>query len=261
MDLKLNDKIVLITGGSKGLGQAMAHRFASEGCHLYLVARTQKTLDEAADALRRQFPVNVRTLALDLGQRGSARRVAETCGDVDILVNNAGDVPAGSLETVDEERWRAGWDTKVFAYINLCREYFRRMKARHGGVIINLTGIGGDLLDPGYVAGGVGNAAMAALTKSLGSNSHTAGVRVVGINPGPCATDRFERLARAKAQEKYGDPDRWQEANATLPFGRPATPDEIAAAAVFLASPLSGYTTGTILTIDGGVTGGREIPR
>ncbi len=203
MDLKLSDKIVLITGGSKGLGQAMAQRFASEGCHLHLVARTQKTLDETADALRRQFPVKVATLAIDLAQRGSAQQVAEACGDVDILVNNAGDVPSGSLEAVDEDRWRAGWDSKVFAYINLCREYFRRMKARRSGVIINLTGIGGDLLDPGYVAGGVGNAAMAALTKSLGSNSHAAGVRVVGINPGPCATDRFERLARAKAQEKY----------------------------------------------------------
>jgi len=205
VDLHLSSKIVLITGGSKGLGGAIAHRFASEGCHLHLVARTQATLDETAHALRQQFPVTVKTIAIDLAQRGSAQHVAETCGDVDILVNNAGDVPSGSLETVDEERWRAGWDTKVFAYINLSREYFRRMKARRSGVIINVTGIGGDLLDPGYIAGGVGNAAMAAFTKSLGANSHTAGVRVVGINPGPCATERFERLARAKAQEKYGD--------------------------------------------------------
>ena len=165
------------------------------------------------------------------------------------------------MEAIEEDRWRAGWDTKVFNYINLSREYFRRMRARRSGVIVNLTGIGGDLLDPSYIAGGVGNAAMAAFTKSLGSNSHRVGVRVVGINPGPCATERFERLARAKAQERYGNPDRWHEALGTLPFGRPATPDEIAAAAVFLASPLSGYTTGAILTIDGGVTGGREIPR
>jgi NAD(P)-dependent dehydrogenase (short-subunit alcohol dehydrogenase family) len=261
MDLHLNGKIVLITGGSKGLGRAMAERFASEGCRLHLVARTQKTLDEAANALHRQYPVKVDTLAIDLAQRGAARHVAQTCGDVDILVNNAGDVPSGSLETVDEDRWRAGWDTKVFNYINLSREYFARMKARKSGVIVNLTGIGGDLLDPSYLAGGVGNAAVAAFTKSLGSNSHKFGVRVVGINPGACATERYERLARAKAQERYGDPDRWQEAIATLPFGRPATPDEIAAATVFLASPLSGYTTGTILTIDGGVTGGRDIPR
>ena len=258
MDLNLKDKIVLITGGSKGLGRAIAHRFASEGCHLHLVARTQETLDEAADALRQQFSVKIGTFAIDLAQRGTAQRVAETCGDVDILVNNAGDVPSGSLEAIEEDRWPAGWDTKVFNYINLSREYFRRMKARRSGVIVNLTGIGGDLLDPSYIAGG---AAMAAFTKSLGSNSHQVGVRVVGINPGPCATERFERLARAKAQERYGNPDRWHEALGTLPFGRPATPDEIAAAAVFLASPLSGYTTGAILTIDGGVTGGREIPR
>ncbi len=261
MDLHLNDKIVLITGGSKGLGRAMAERFASEGCHLHLVARTQATLDEAATTLRRRYPIKVSTLAIDLAQRGAAQRVAQACGDVDILVNNAGDVPSGSLETVDEERWRAGWDTKVFNYINLSREYFARMKERKSGVIVNLTGIGGDLLDPSYLAGGIGNAAMAAFTKSLGSNSHKFGVRVVGVNPGACATERYERLARAKAQERHGDPDRWQEALATLPFGRPAAPDEIAAAVVFLASPLSAYTTGAILTIDGGVTGGREIPR
>src|ERR1700735_530099 len=172
MDLKLNEKIVLITGGSKGLGRAIAHRFAAEGCHLHLVARTQATLDETAHALRGQFPVKISTLAIDLAQRESARRVAETCGDIDILVNNAGDVPSGSLEAVEEDRWRAGWDTKVFNYINLSREYFRRMKARQGGVIVNVIGIGGDLLDASYMAGSVGNAAMTAFTKALGSTSH-----------------------------------------------------------------------------------------
>jgi 3-oxoacyl-[acyl-carrier protein] reductase len=203
----------------------------------------------------------VSTLAVDLAQRGSAVRVAEACGDIDILVNNAGDVPSGSLESIDEERWRAGWDTKVFNYINLSREYFRRMKERRAGVIVNVTGIGGDLLDASYIAGGVGNAAMAAFTKSLGSTSHKFGVRVVGVNPGPCATERHERLARARAQERYGDPERWREATGSLPFGRAAAPDEIAVAVVFLASPLSAYTTGAILTIDGGLTGGREIAR
>jgi NAD(P)-dependent dehydrogenase (short-subunit alcohol dehydrogenase family) len=261
MDLHLNGKVVLITGGSKGLGLAMAHRFASEACHLHLVARSQGALDEAANAIRGQFQVKVNTLAIDLAQRGSATRVAEACGDIDILVNNAGDIPSGSLEAIEEDRWRAGWDTKVFNYINLSREYFRRMKARQTGVIVNIIGIGGDLLDPSYMAGGVGNAAMSAFTKSLGSTSHKFGIRVVGVNPGACATERYERLARARAQERHGDPDRWREATGTLPFGRPATPDEIAAATVFLASPLSAYTTGAILTIDGGLTGGREIPR
>ena len=82
------------------------------------------------------------------------------------IFRNAGDVPSGSLESVDEDRWRAGWDTKVFNHINLSREYFARMKTRKSGVIVNLIGNGGDLLDPSYLAGGVGNAAMAAFTKS-----------------------------------------------------------------------------------------------
>ena len=194
MDLNLTGKSVLITGGSKGLGLAMARRFAAEGCDLHLAARSQALLEAAADAIRRQHAVKVNTLAIDLAQPGSAGRVVKACGDIDILVNNAGDVPSGSLETVDEARWRAGWDSKVFNYINLSREYFGRMKARGAGVIVNVTGIAGDLLDASYIAGSVGNAAMAAFTKALGSTSHKFGVRVVGINPGPCDTERYERL-------------------------------------------------------------------
>jgi 3-oxoacyl-[acyl-carrier protein] reductase len=261
MDLNLTGKRVLITGGSKGLGLAIARRFASEGCDLYLVSRTKTALEEAAVSICQKHPVKVDTLAVDLAQSGFAVRVADACGDVDILVNNAGDVPSGSLETVDEARWRAGWDSKVFNYINLSREYFRRMKARGAGVIVNVTGIAGDLLDSSYIAGSVGNAAMGAFTKALGSTSHKFGVRVVAVNPGPCATERFEKLARAKAQERYGDPERWREGTSGLPFGRPASADEIAVAVVFLSSPLSAYTTGAILTIDGGATGGREIAR
>jgi len=261
MDLNLSGKRVLVTGGSKGLGLAIARRFASEGCDIHLASRTKAVLEEAAETMRRQYPVKVHAIAIDLAQLGFAERVAEACGDVDILVNNAGDVPSGSLEALDEARWRAGWDSKVFNYINLSREYFRRMKARGTGVIVNVTGIAGDLLDASYIAGSVGNAAMAAFTKALGSTSHKFGVRVVGVNPGPCATERFERLARAKAQERYGDAERWREGTGALPFGRAASPDEIAVAVVFLASPLSAYTTGAILTIDGGLTGGREVAR
>ncbi len=261
MDLNLSGKRVLVTGGSKGLGLAIARRFASEGCDIHLASRTKAVLEDAAKTIRQKYPVKVNAIAIDLAQPGFARRVADVCGDVDILVNNAGDVPSGSLESIDEARWRAGWDSKVFNYINLSREYFRRMKARGTGVIVNVTGIAGDLLDASYIAGSVGNAAMAAFTKALGSTSHKFGVRVVGVNPGPCATERFERLARAKAQERYGDAERWREGTGALPFGRAASPDEIAAAVVFLASPLSAYTTGAILTIDGGLTGGREVAR
>ena len=239
----------------------MAERFASEGCHLHLVARTQETLDEAASACAGNIPS--RSARSPSTSRNAAPHSAsrETCGDVDILVNNAGDVPSGSLEALDEDRWRAGWDTKVFNYINLSREYFRRMKARKSGVIVNLTGIGGDLLDPSYSPAASATPPWRPSPNRWARTVTRSACGWWGSIPGACATERYERLARAKAQERYGDPDRWQEALGTLPFGRPATPDEIAAAVVFLASPLSGYTTGAILTIDGGVTGGREIPR
>ncbi len=236
MDLNLTGNSVLVTGGSRGLGFAIAQRFAAEGCRLHLVARSESALEESADTIRRRWPVEVHTVAIDLGQHGAATRLAETCPRIDILVNNAGDIPSGTLEAVDEERWRAGWDSKVFNYINLSREFFRRMKARQAGVIVNVIGISGDLLDASYIAGSVGNASVAAFTKALGSTSHQFGIRVVGVNPGPCATERHERLARAKAKELYGDPERWRDAIANFPFGRAASPDEIAAAVVFLAS-------------------------
>ena len=143
MDLSLTGKRVLVTGGSKGLGLAIARRFASEGCDIHLASRTKAVLEDAAETIRRQYPVKVDAIAIDLAQPGFAERVADACGDVDILVNNAGDVPSGSLEALDEARWRAGWDSKVFNYINLSREYFRRMKARGTGVIVNVTGIAG----------------------------------------------------------------------------------------------------------------------
>jgi len=261
MDLNLSGKTALITGGSKGLGLAIAQRFASEGCHLHLAARSQTTLEKAAEAIRRQYPVKVDTIAVDLARRSSADRVVEACEDIDILINNAGDIPSGSLESVDEERWRAGWDTKVFNYINLSREYFGRMKVRRAGVIVNVIGISGDLLDASYIAGSVGNAAMTAFTKALGSTSHKFGVRVVGVNPGPCATERYERLARAKSQERYGDPERWREALRTLPFGRGAAPVAIAAAGVFVGAPRAAFTPRAQLTLAGGVNRGRPIAR
>ena len=212
MDLNLTGKTVSSSpAGRKASGLATALRFASEGCDLHLAARSEETLAAAAESIRGTYPVKVDTLAIDLAQPGFAARVVDACGDVDILVNNAGDVPSGSLETVDEARWRAGWDSKIFNYINLSREYFARMKARRAGVIVNVIGISGDLLDASYIAGSVGNAAMTAFTKALGSTSHKFGVRVVGVSPGPCATERNEKLGRAKAQERYGDAERWRE--------------------------------------------------
>jgi len=253
MDLQLAGKRVLITGGSKGIGQAVAELLAAEGCDLRLVARDGAALEEIATGLRSRFPINVETMAADLSTDATVRAVAEWAGEIDILVNNAGAIPPGTLTSIDDATWRKAWDLKVFGYISLSRAVYPMMAARKQGVIVNVIGAAGQWLPPGYLAGATGNAALMAFTKALARGSHTDGIRVVAINPGPVETKRLETMQRANAERELGDAERWREMFNTMPFGRPAKPAEIAAAVAFLASPLSGYTSGTVLTIDGAV--------
>ena len=253
MDLNLTGRSALITGASKGIGRAIAELLAAEGCHLHLVARSRADLESARDQIASRHGVRVKTHPMDLAERGRAKELAAKCSEIDILVNNAGSIPRGSVEEIDEDRWRAAWDLKVFGYINLTREFFRLMKARRRGVIINIIGNGGERLDAAYIAGAAGNASLMAFTRALGGSSAEVGVRVVGVNPGPVATERLVGLMKTTAQSKFGDPERWRELEKSFPFGRAATVDEIAATVALLASDLSSYTTGTIVTIDGGM--------
>jgi NAD(P)-dependent dehydrogenase (short-subunit alcohol dehydrogenase family) len=252
MDLDLGGRKALITGASKGIGRASARALAAEGCDLVLVARTAADLATARDEIRAQHNVGVAVVPLDLSQGDAARSLARDFPDIDILVNNAGAIPGGTIEEIDEVRWRQAWDLKVFGYVNLARAYFAQMKSRRRGVIVNIIGSAGEKLDAAYIAGSTGNASLMAFTRALGAAAPDAGLRVVGINPGPVATDRLVTLLKKRAQDRLGDAGRWQELVKPMPFGRAARPEEIAAMVAFLASDLSGYTTGTIVTIDGG---------
>jgi hypothetical protein len=252
MDLKLKGRTALITGASKGIGLAIARRLAEEGCHVHLAARSAQLLEAACATLAAEFDIKAQAHPTDLGSGENARRLAEQCAGVDILVNNAGAIPGGTLAEIDEARWREVWDLKVFGYVNLTRAVYAGMAARKRGVIVNVIGGAGERMDSAYIAGSTGNAGLMAFTRALGGASPKDGVRVVGINPGMTATDRMITLQRKRAQDRFGDPERWRELTQHLPFGRAALPDEIAALAVFLASDLSAYTTGTIVTVDGG---------
>ena len=252
MDLQLAGKTALITGGSKGIGRATAEVLAGEGVNVILVAREQGALDEAAAGIRAKRQVNVRTIAADLSSDAAVRKVAAEAGELDILVNNAGAIPPGDVGSIDDTRWRQAWDLKVFGYISFCRVIYGQMKAKKAGVIINVIGAAGEKFPTNYIAGAAGNASLMAFTRALGKGAPADGLRVVAINPGPVETDRLVMLRRAEAQQKFGDPERWRELSAGMPFGRAATPAEIGNAVAFLASPMSGYTTGTVLTIDGG---------
>ena len=252
MDLGLTGKTVLITGGSRGIGRAAAEVLAAEGCHLVLVARTAGDLETARGAIIRTANVRVDVVAADLSVHGEVARLAARFPDIDILVNNAGAIPGGDLIEIDEPTWRAAWDLKVFGYINMCREFYTLMAGRGAGVIVNVIGAAALTRDPDYICGAAGNAALVAFTQSLGSVSVRAGVRVVGINPGPVETDRLVTLYRKKALARGLDPDSWRELVKPLPFARAATPQEIAAAIAFLASEHSAYTSGSVIAIDAG---------
>ena len=255
MQLGLSGKRVLITGASRGIGYAAAECFAAEGCELYLVSRSDSTLGEAAARLHAQHGVAVHTLAADLREPGAVAAVAARFSDADILLNNAGDIQHGRLAEIDAASWRHAWDLKVFGYIDLTRELYAAMRTRGAGVILNVIGIaGGESTMPDYIAGTTGNAALAAFTRALGALSPNDGIRVVGLHPGMIATDRQEKRWRQRAQDTFGDPQRWRELTTHLPFGRLAEPAEVGNALVFLASSAASYISGTSLTVDGGLS-------
>ena len=253
MELGLTNRTALITGASRGIGRAVALRLAEEGCNVCLVSRNEATLEEVRRTISGQFNVRAEILAADLSQSASIAKVLGAFPEIDILVNNAGAIPRGSLVEVDEPTWREAWDLKVFGFINMCRAYMPGMAARRRGVMINIIGFAGEKVTAGYIVGSTGNASLMAFTRALGGASVADGVRVVGINPGPTATDRMVNRLRREAAEQFGDAERWPELTKSMPFGRAARPEEIAAMAAFLASDLSGYTSGTIITIDGGL--------
>jgi 3-oxoacyl-[acyl-carrier protein] reductase len=252
MDLGLSGRTALITGGSKGIGLAVAEGFAAEGVHLHLAARTKSDLESARDAIRSRWNANVFVHPADLSRGDACGGLAAAVGDIDILVNNAGAIPGGDIEAIGEQRWREAWDLKVFGFINLTRAIYPMMKSRRRGVIVNVIGVGGELLNANYIAGSTGNAALMAFSRALGAESFDHGVRVVGVNPGMVATDRMRVLMETRAEKQLGDRSRWREFMKELPHGRAAEPREVADLVVFLASDRASYISGTVVTIDGG---------
>jgi NAD(P)-dependent dehydrogenase (short-subunit alcohol dehydrogenase family) len=256
MDLNLKGRRALVTGGSKGIGKACAQILAEEGCAVMIASRDGAALEAAAADIKSKTGADIKWKAADLSQRGAAEELAKWAaqsGPVDILVNNAGAIPGGDLLKVDEETWRKAWDLKVFGYINLSRAVYAQMKEKKRGVIVNVLGNAGEKLNAAYIAGSAANAGLMAFTRALGGASHADGIRVVGVSPGPVATDRLLKLYKQMAATKLGDPNRYEELFAGMAFNRPATADEIAWTVAFTASDRSSYTTGIYITIDGGL--------
>ena len=256
MNLELAGRTALVTGGSAGIGFATALAYAREGCNVHIAARDAGNLKAAREKILAECKVSVTAHAVDLSDSAQLRKLAADCGKVDILVNNAGAIPGGTIDTVDEATWRRAWDLKVFGYINLTREVYREMCKARSGVIVNVIGLAGERPKANYIAGAGGNAALMGFSRAIGSDGPSHGVRCVAVNPGLVKTERMIRLAKDAARTQWNDESRWEEVIAaqvkSLPFGRAATPEEIADVVVFLSSPRASYMSGTVVTVDAG---------
>ena len=254
MELNLKGRTALITGGSRGIGYGVAESLAAEGCNLHLASRSAESLAAAQKKLADKHGVKVTVHALDLSTQDNVIRLVKACGPLDILINNAGAIPQGTVTGLDDKTWRAAWDLKLFGFINVTREVYRDMCAKKRGVIVNIVGVAGERPAANYIAGSMGNAALMAMSRALGADSPDHGVRVIAINPGAIETDRQVVRWKARATKELGDENRWRELTTGFPFGRLGTVAEIADTVAFLCSDRSSYTTGAVITIDGGAS-------
>ena len=258
MDLQLKGKHVLITGGTRGIGYACAVEFLREGCKVSIVGRDDERAQKARATLGRGLEA-VGAFAADLTDAAAALRVIDKAeaerGPIDILVNSAGAARRTPFSELDPQAWHDAMQAKFFTYIHVMDPLVKRMGARGGGAIVNVVGMGGKIATTTHIAGGAANAALMLASAGLAAAWGPKGVRVNAVNPTLTLTDRLaEGLAADARLRNTSAEDVLKQAEARLPLGRLAQPEDIANAVVFLASPRAGYISGAILSMDGAST-------
>ena len=252
MDLNPKDKVAIITGASRGIGNSIAQILSAEGVKLTLAARSP--LEEFSASL----PAESLPLSIDLRHPDSASRVVdatlEKFGRLDILVNNAGATKRGDFLTLTDEEWADGYALKFFGAMRLSRAAWPHLMKSKGS-IINIIGIGGRTGSAEFAIGGTVNAALMNLTKVLADRGVKDGIRVNAINPGSIATERLQTRINSFAKEhNLSHEEATLQMAKSLNISRFGEPNEIAQAVAFLASSQASYIQGAILDVDGGVT-------
>ncbi len=258
MDLRLSDKIALVTAASKGLGKAVALRLAQEGAHVAVCARGEDDLTETCAEIEERTGRRTLALPADVSDPQAADMLvastAERFGRLDMLITNAGGPPPGQFLDLNPEDWEAAIGLTLMSAVRLCYAAVPVMKAQDGGSILAMTSITVKQPLPNLVLSNSLRLAVTGLVKSLADELAPFGIRVNGICPGWTRTSRVEQLLRDRARRNDTDPE--NEAAgiaAAIPLGRMGTPEEFAAAATFLVSPAASYITGASLLVDGGM--------
>jgi NAD(P)-dependent dehydrogenase (short-subunit alcohol dehydrogenase family) len=258
MNLNLKDKVAVITGGSVGIGKAVAKGLAEEGVHLLLCARNEERVRMTANQIQEQFGVTAVGVQSDVTKAADIERlitrVEKTFGGADILINNAGTGSNEKIMTAPDDKWQYYWDLHVMAAVRLSRGLIPFMRQRGEGVIINNASICAKQpldYEPIY---NVTKSALMMFSKNLSNEVIGDNIRVNCVNPGLIQTSDWEKTAR---QLTEGTDQTWNQhlagvAEKYAPIGRFATAEELAHFFVFLCSPRASYCVGSTFYVDGG---------
>jgi NAD(P)-dependent dehydrogenase (short-subunit alcohol dehydrogenase family) len=257
MDLGLTGKTALVTGGSVGIGKAIARGLAREGVDVAICARRKEPLEAAASEIARETNRKIVPIPADLTRPDDAenfvRQSHAALGRIDILVNNAGSSPGGIIEFLSEEHWAQSLQLKFMGYVRCLKHALPIMQKQGRGRVVNL--IGNDGVKPSYweIAPGAANAAGQNLTVALAGQYGKDNISFVAVNPGPVRTERWAGLVDAMARDMKIPRDEADTlAPRSIPLGRIAEVEEVASLVVYLAADIAHFVNGTMIEIDGG---------
>jgi 3-oxoacyl-[acyl-carrier protein] reductase len=252
MDLGLRGKVAIVTGASRGIGAAIAGHLAAAGMKVVLAARDGGALA----AIARQAP-DMLPVPADLTRPEAVQQVVDGAvaafGGIDLVVNNAGATLRGDFLKLTDADWEAGFALKFFGYVRLARAAWPHLQTRQG-TLVNIIGVGGRIASAEFTIGGSVNAGLINFTKALADRGVRDGVRVVGINPGNIATDRWRTRVEREAATRTVTPEVAERAMlAATGLSRAGRPEEIAQVVAMLASAQASYVQGAIIDVDGGL--------